>query len=366
VARGKRAPRRRAADHDEPNLDDQELEWCGDDLILVIDRTPAGYAYGPTVTQLRRSAEIDARGAGWARAKRVLRELIDREVGAVRDVGWVRKIGDGVSRDIFAAEVELRGGRCEAYVVALPRPDAEPALDERTTRELRLVARLRTRSFPFRLPEMAGAFPDGERLALVRRFAAGVELDLRAGRQPGVAPWKVIAAIASAIHAVPGESVEDLLPGHATRRAHARAALATFEDSDRVELRDARAWALEHLPPEEPSVLLHGDLLGQNILLAVDGPHHVIDWEYAMRGDPAYDLAIVTRGARQPFQIDRGLERLLDVYRAHSGRDVTADHVHVHELSLIAGWYHAAVMGQGRHAPAHELNQLRSVLRRLR
>jgi hypothetical protein len=172
------------AAHNEPTLDGEELEWCGDDLILVAGRTAAGFAYGVTVTELRRAAEVDARGAGWARAKRVLRELIDREVGAVCDVGWVRKIGDGVSREIFTAEVELKGGRCEEYVVALPRPDAEPALDERTTRELRLVARLRARSFPFRLPEMAGAFPDGERLALVRRFAAGMELDMRAGRQP--------------------------------------------------------------------------------------------------------------------------------------------------------------------------------------
>ena len=76
---------------------------------------------------------------------------------------------------------------------------------------------------------------------------------------------------------------------------------------------------LEHVPPDEPSVLLHGDLLGQNILLAVDGPHHVIDWEYATRGDPAYDLAIVTRGVKQPFQIAGGLDRLRDAYRAQSG-----------------------------------------------
>lgn len=309
---------------------------------------------------------VEARGAGWVRAKRVLRELIGREVGAVRDVGWVKKIGDGLSRDIFAAEVELEEGRCEAYVVALPRRDAEPALDERTSRELRLVARLRSRGFPFRLPEMIGAFPDGDRLALVRRFAAGIELDLRAGRQPAVRPWEVVAEIAAAIHAVPGESVEDVLPGAATRRAHARAALEALEGLDRSETRDARAWALEHLPPEEPSALLHGDLLGQNILLAVDGPHHVIDWEYAIRGDPAYDLAIVTRGVKQPFQIDRGLGRLLDAYRAHGGHDITADQVHVYELCLIAGWYRAALAGQGAHSPAHELDRMRSLLRRLR
>jgi hypothetical protein len=233
---------RRAALDDEPVLDDEELEWCGDELIYVVDRTAAGFALGPTVTQMRRAAEQDARGAGWVRAKYVLLELLEREVGAVRDVGWVKKIGHGLSRDIFAAEVALVDGRCETYVVALPRRDANRSLDERTSRELRLIATLRARSFPFRLPEMVGAFPDGERLALVRRYAAGVELDLRAGRQPAVKPWQVVAEIAAAIHAVTGRDVADLVPGYETRAAHARAALAVLEGRAPSEMREAHAW----------------------------------------------------------------------------------------------------------------------------
>jgi aminoglycoside phosphotransferase (APT) family kinase protein len=300
------------------------------------------------------------------RAKLVLRELIGREVGAVSDVGPVKKIGAGLSRDIFAAEVELADGRCDTYAVALPRPDAPAEIDERTSRELRLLARLRSRSFPFRLPEMVGAFPDGDRLALVRRFCRGIELDLRAGRQPSVRPWEIVAEIAAAIHAVPGADVEDLVPGAATRRTHALEKIAALDDTAEPELRDARAWALEHLPPETPSTLLHGDLLGQNILLALDGPHRVIDWEYATRGDPAYDLAIVTRGARQPFQIDRGLQRLLDAYRAHGGPDVTPDQVHVHELCLLAGWYRDVLAEHGRVSAAAERDRLRGLLRRLR
>lgn len=168
----------RATTEDEPAFEDAELEWCGDQLIYVIDRTAAGFAYGPTLAELRRNNEHDAQGAGWARARRVLRELLAREVGEPSDVGWVKRIGAGCSRDLFAAEVAFVDGRCDAYVAALPRRDAEPALDDRTSRELRLIARLGARSFPFRLPEMVGAFPDGERLALVRRFADGIELDL--------------------------------------------------------------------------------------------------------------------------------------------------------------------------------------------
>ncbi len=74
---------------------------------------------------------------------------------------------------------------------------------------------------------------------------------------------------------VPGVDVEDIAPGAATRRAHALTGIAVLEARDRAELRDAHAWTLEHLPPETPSTLLHGDLLGQNILLALDGPPHV-------------------------------------------------------------------------------------------
>lgn len=347
-------------------IDGDDVEWCGDELIYVIDRTEAGFAYGPTVAAMRRSAEQDARGAGWARAKYVLRELVERELGAVREVGWVKRIGSGLTRDIFAAEVELADGNCDAYVVALPHSDANRMVDERTSRELRLVARLRERSFPFRLPQMIGAFPDGERLALVRRYAAGVELDLRAGRQPSVRPWEIVAEIAAAIHAVPGADVVDVLSGHETRDGHARAAVSVFDGLTCGEMRDAHAWALENLPPEEPSTLLHGDLLGQNILLSMDGPHHVIDWEYATRGDPAYDLAIVTRGVKQPFQIADGLHRLLDSYRAHGGHDVTAEHIRVYELCLIAGWCRAALSGDAPHSPAHELGRMRSLLRQLR
>jgi aminoglycoside phosphotransferase (APT) family kinase protein len=58
---------------------------------------------------------------------------------------------------------------------------------------------------------------------------------------------------------------------------HARTAIAVVDESDSPVMRDARQWALEHLPPAQPSVLLHGDLLGQNILLAPGIPPTVID-----------------------------------------------------------------------------------------
>jgi aminoglycoside phosphotransferase (APT) family kinase protein len=315
---------------------------------------------------MRRRSERDARGAGWARARHILRQLIGRELGPVRHIGRVVKIGDGLSRDIFAAEVELATGACDSYVVALPRGDAPPDLSERTTRELRLLVRLRSCSFPFRLPEMVGAFPDGAHVALVRTFIPGVMLDARAGRQGAVRPWDIVAEIGAAIHRVPGEAVADLLPGAPTYEMHARTAVAVCDGSDAPEMRDARQWAMEHLPPADPSVLLHGDLLGQNILLSPGTSPTVIDWEYARCGDPAYDLAIVTRGAKRPFQTADGLARLLDAYQRHGGRDVKAEHVHIHELAMIAGWYRTA-RNDGRPLEAgQQLDRMRGLLRRLR
>lgn len=120
------------------------------------------------------------------------------------------------------------------------------------------------------------------------------------------------------------------------------------------------------LPPDHPGVLLHGDLLGQNILLAPGDPPTVIDWEYARCGDPAYDLAIVTRGGWRPFRIADGLARLLDAYRHHGGLDARAEHVHIHELAMIAGWYRTALAEHAELAAAQELDRMRGLLRRLR
>jgi len=360
---------RRLQECSEPRFDeDDDVVEYGGELIYAVGYTEGGAPYGVPVAELQREAARDARGAGWARAKRVLRELFERETGASVEIGPVRKIGDGLAREIFAADVDLSPDpdrRSNTYVVALPCPDADPELDERTSTELRLVARLRETVLPFRLPVMAGAYPDGDRLALVRRFVAGIELDLRAGRQSRVRPWALVAEIASAIHGISGLHVADVVTGHATRLDHARAALSIFDDLEVTEMKAARSWAEAHLPPAQPSSLLHGDLLGQNILLSVDKPPCVIDWEYACRGDPAYDLAIITRAVRRPFQLHDGFERLLDVYRSSGKSQVTAAHVHVHELCLVAGWYRAALTGRSRHAPEQEIGQMRSLLRRL-
>ncbi|MDQ3033423.1 MAG: aminoglycoside phosphotransferase family protein [Myxococcota bacterium] len=360
-------PRRRRHDQDEPSFDTLEFEHVGGELIFVVDRTEWGFPYGPTRARIRRGTELEMQSAGWARAKRALRETLEREDIAVSDIGRVTKIRDGLSREVYAASVEHVDGTEQAYAVLLPTrdADADTELEQRTLREVRLVADLRRRRLPFRVPAILGGVREGRHTVLIRHFVRGVPLDLRAGRQPSVQPWAIVGEIAAAVHAIPGGEVEDITPGFATRREHALDQLAVLDGLAPAEMRAALAWARDHLPPDEPATLVHGDLLGQNILLSLDGPHHVIDWEYALRGDPAYDLAIVTRGAKRPFQIAGGLARLLDAYEAHGGRRVAPEQVRIHEIGPIALAYREAVAGRSGQTPAFELDRMRSLVRRL-
>lgn len=363
VGRRRREPR----NEDEPSLDGLELEEVGGELIHVIDCTEGGAPFGPTLAELRRVAELDDPKAGWVRAKRALLEVLAEQGHAVVDVGRVTKIGSGLSRDVYGAWVEHDEGGEQRYAVSLPRDEAGSDLDDRAVREARLLAWLNGLALPFRTPTAIGTTrDDAGHVVLVCTHVRGEPLDLRAERQHAVKPWEIVGTIAAAIHAVSGEDVVERTIGFATRRAHAKDALRVLEGVEAPELGEAAAWALEHLPPDEPSSLVHGDLLGQNILLGLGEPHAVIDWEHAMRGDPAYDLAIITRGVKQPFQIAAGLEKLLEAYAAHGGRAVTREHVQLHELCLFARWYREALAGRGAHSPAVELDRFRSLLRRLR
>ena len=66
---------------------------------------------------------------------------------------------------------------------------------------------------------------------------------------------------------------------------------------------------------------------------------------------------------RRPFQTDGGLERLLDVYAAAGGANVSAAQVRVHELCLAANWYREAVAGRAE-PPDEALARFRAILRR--
>ena len=335
--------------------------------------TSGGAPYGLTYAEWREAMrEAEAR-SGWARALHVLDGLARQRCPRAdhREVGRVVHLGAGLGRDAFAAELTVAPDpeRISAvYAVLLPRADAEGDSDQRVRREMAVLSTLASASLPFRVPRVLGAWPDRHGTALARTFMPGIPLDLRAGRQPSVRPWAVVGEIAAAIHRIDPATVPPALAGPPTRQDHGRAALAALAALDVPEAWDALAWATEHLPPPEPARLLHGDLLGQNILLDPDSDprHGVIDWEHTACGDPAYDLAIVTRCARQPFQIPGDAQRLLEAYHGSGGSPtVSLDHVRIHELALAAGWYRAGLADPdcGAHRMTESLHALRRVLR---
>jgi len=125
------------------------------------------------------------------------------------------------------------------------------------------------------------------------------------------------------------------------------------------------------LPEEQPSTVLHGDLLPQNLLFhrSAEGRVAVIDWECAEIGDPAYDLAIVTRGVRKPLGVASGLRRLVEYYNETGGQKITFGAVIVHELLFHLEWMAEAIEnkaknGFGGHGPEHYAGLLRSILSR--
>ena len=303
---------------------------------------------------------------GGARAKAIFRRVFD---GPDVEIGHVSKIGAGLNHDVFAAPVRVPSDpeRSDAYVVSLPRDDEDPDddVDTRTRREFALLRMLPREALPLRIPTAVAIVEEGDRPVLVRSYVGGISVDFRAARYPAAKPWQAVAQVATSLHAIEAARLHQASWGHATRRAHAVAELSAFEGLG-AEVRDARDWAEAHLPPDTPASLVHGDLLGQNILVAPDEMPGVLDWEYATTGDPAYDLAIVTRGSRRPFQIADGFARLLAAYAEHGGQ-VTAAEVHIHELCMVAGWYKLAVAGKTRREPPEQvLARLLGILARAR
>ncbi|MFW6079927.1 MAG: phosphotransferase family protein, partial [Gemmatimonadota bacterium] len=212
------------------------------------------------------------------------------------------------------------------------------------------------------MPRVLGvAEIDDGRRALVRTFENGVALPMRADRARIVdgRPWEVVGRVAVGVHAIDVASVADVVSGHRTRRAHAEAELEASFAGVGSDVDDARAWLETNLPPpEEPARPLHGDLLGQNILVGREAPMGeerppalidpaLIDWEYARTGDPAYDLAIVTRGVRRPFGTGGGLRKLVASYADAGGAPLGEMDVRFYELCLAARWYGASLAGRG-------------------
>lgn len=307
----------------------------------------------------------------WVQARIALHQAFEAttEHGTRVEVEFATRLGSGLTRELLVANVTLspdperRSGTWAAFV---PRAESGPEIAGQVAQEVKLLRWLATRPLPFRVPRVLDALPGSYGPILVREFVSGIMLDLRAERPGAPEPWKTVAGIAAALHRLPA-SEAGFLDGFPTRRAHALAALRDLEALEGPEAAEALAWARSHLPPETPGVLLHGDL--QKVLLYPGEPARVIDWELACRGDPAWDLAVLTRGLERPFQLEDGRARLLEAYGADGGAELLPADLHFYELCHGATRHRQAVEREGRRSagvsPADALASFVAIARRV-
>jgi hypothetical protein len=81
---------------------------------------------------------------------------------------------------------------------ASSRGRRDAALEGRLAAEAAVLDLLTRDARPFRVPRPIHA-PIPHQTATIRTFVPGVELDLRAGRQPGVRPWQAVGELAAAV-----------------------------------------------------------------------------------------------------------------------------------------------------------------------
>jgi aminoglycoside phosphotransferase (APT) family kinase protein len=354
---------------DEPQGEgDDWVEWGGE-RMWAAGFTEGGAPFGLTESEFRKAGRQGSTGPGWAVAAEVLRQALVYLGAADEDaeVGWVRYLGDGLTYVTYGADCRLPDGREHPLVVRLPRPGAEGDQETEARREQHLLRHLQGVDRPFRLPRTLGVWPVEGGLAVVQEWLSGVPADLRASRFPGGRPWELVGRVAAWVHHLDPEPHRAVLSGYETRREHALAFARVFERVSGSDGEAVRGWVREHLPPAKPSRLLHGDLLGQNLLLSLeDEPVGVVDWGAAFLGDPAYDLAVVTRGVRRPFQVSGGLHRLLEEYHRGGGKPVSIVDVHLHELCLRAKLFLDAARDYGERSAhaGHLRNGMMRVLER--
>lgn len=308
-------------------------------MIRVVGETSGGAPFGTSLEDFRLQNERGAGESGWVRAKRALRTAFESTSppGTRIEVDFVEPIGRGTSRDAFGTSVYISpdpAHRSDAYVALIPN-GTEGDYGERVQREADVLRWIPERLPDLRAPRVVALIDDRGAPILVESFVGGVVVDLRAGRQL-IHPWGVVAEAAAAIHAVPPPPT---LPTR-TQREHR---LEIIEALERREARhavvdDALAWMREHPGDLTSGVLVHGDLLGHNLRIHPGAPMGVIDWHEVAVGDPAAELAIVTRGVRQPFQVADGHRRLLDTYNERASSEVSGESLRFFELALLARW----------------------------
>ena len=243
-------------------------------------------------------------------------------------------------------------------------------------REAQTLQVLKAAAFDFDTPEFICLVrPDAEEpVALIETWVWGMSLEYYKHSIYSERTIPSLAEAAAAVHRLP-PGLFSHLPAFEDSRAHILSALGKLSPelfSQYPAAQAAREWILARLPDKRPATVLHGDLLPQNIICGEDDSTWkvaLIDWEFAEIGDPACDLAIVTRGDRKLLGFNNVLKPLVEAYRKAAGVELTVADVRIHELLLFMNWLWSTSEDRRKgitegHAPAHYAQRLESLLRR--
>ena len=243
-------------------------------------------------------------------------------------------------------------------------------------REAQTLQALKDAGFAFETPELVCMVKSEARqpVGLVENWVWGMSLQFYKDSSDADRIIPTIAAVAAAVHRLPPGRFSHL-PALPDSRTHILKELKSLSPAlfrEYPAAQAARKWILSRLPVNRPATVLHGDLLPQNINCGENKGEWkiaVIDWEFAAIGDPAYDLAIVTRGDRRLMGKNNGLQQLIDNYRETDGIDLSLADVHIHELLMILKWLWESAQGHRKgltegHGPAHYAQRVESLLRR--
>lgn len=228
----------------------------------------------------------------------------------------------------------------DRFVVLIPHDDISDETREAWEREIRILQFLEHERFPMRFPRLLGVVRQDDSPILITEHVTGYPLN---GELVPVDPREhldAVARVASVVHALPRDPFLQIAPGAVTCREFALSNVAKYRAHSDPTIASALTWCDQHLPPEETTVVLHGDLLGQNIFKSIEDPTSiaVIDWTEARTGDPAYEFAIVTRGVGRPFKRRNGLATLLARYAEQSTRTIDPARVRFYEVTLVIEW----------------------------
>jgi aminoglycoside phosphotransferase (APT) family kinase protein len=241
-------------------------------------------------------------------------------------------------------------------------------------REAKTLQRLKDSGRRFQTPELICTVKADTHnpIGLIETWVRGIPLTFYKGSIHRDKIIKTMAQVAVSVHHLESKKFVHL-EAFENSKAHVLSKLerlspALFKEFS-ISVR-AKELILSRLPENRPSVVLHGDLLPQNILCYEESDVWriaVVDWEFAKIGDPASDLAIMTRGDQKLMGIKNGLDFLLENYRHAGGIELSVADVRIHEILLFLSWLWDSAQAEkkGRrsgHGPDHYEKRLQSIL----